>query len=42
MFCNCCHGFFGIGVGRFPRELPFWNGCCDDGCRRDDECGCCR
>ena len=48
MFCNCCRGCFGIGVGRFPRNLPFLNGCgCDRsddgcGCDRDSDCGCCR
>ena len=42
MFCNCCRGFFGVGVGRFPQNLPFLSGCCGDGCRRGDECGCCR
>ena len=41
MFCNSCRGFFGFGVGSFPRNLPFLSGCgdCD---RRDDGCGCCR
>ena len=42
MFCNCCRGFFGVGVGRIPR----FPGCCDrcnDDCDRcNDGCGCCR
>ena len=41
MFCNSCRGFFGVGVGSFPRCLPFLNGCGDCG-RRDGDCGCCR
>lgn len=34
MFCNSgCGGFFGVGVGRMPRNLPFVNGCgCNNGC----------
>jgi len=54
MRCNfgCCRGFFGIGVGRVPRNLSCVlnscnnNHCCCNCCNdnhrndRDDECDC--
>ena len=53
MCCNngCRGGFFGIGIGRMPHDMPFMtgngcgNGCgcgCDNGYDYDNEndCGC--
>ena len=42
MFCNCCRGYFGIGVGQIPRFLRSCDRCNDDCGQCDDGCGCCR